>query len=355
MEKKVALITGITGQDGAYLARLLLSKGYEVHGVRRRSSSFNTGRIDSIYMDPHMKGNKFFLHYADLADSLSLSRLIRTIQPTEIYNLAAQSHVSVSFLQPEYSLDVNAIGSLRLLELLHQENSARSIKFYQASTSELFGSAPAPQSEITPMQPQSPYAISKLAAYWLVRNYRDGYGIFASNGILFNHESPIRGETFVTRKITQAMARIKLGTQDKLYLGNLDSKRDWGHARDFVEAQYLIMQNDLPEDYVIATGEQHSVRDFVELVALNLDIKLNWEGSGLSEVGRDQSSGKVVIEIDPSYFRPLEVWSLLGEASKAKSQLGWSPSTSFESLVEEMSIYDLELAMGRSPVIKWLN
>jgi GDPmannose 4,6-dehydratase len=355
MPKKVALITGVTGQDGAYLARLLLNQGYEVHGVRRRSSSFNTGRIDSIYVDPHLRENKFFLHYADLADTLSLSRLITIIQPTEIYNLAAQSHVSVSFLQPEYSLDVNAIGSLRLLELLHQENSSKSIKFYQASTSELFGSAPAPQSETTPMQPQSPYAISKLAAYWLVRNYRDGYGIFACNGILFNHESPIRGETFVTRKITQAMARIKLGLQEKLYLGNLDSKRDWGHARDFVEAQYLIMQNDYPEDYVIATGEQHSVREFVELVALNLDVKLSWEGSGLSEVGRDISTGKVVIEIDPSYFRPLEVWSLLGVANKAENQLGWKPKTSFATLVEEMSTYDLELAKGRNPEIKWLN
>jgi GDPmannose 4,6-dehydratase len=355
MLKKVALITGVTGQDGAYLARFLLNQGFEVHGLRRRSSSFNTGRINSIYFDPHTRGNKFFLHYADLTDTLSLSRLIRTIQPTEIYNLAAQSHVSVSFIQPAYSLDVNAIGSLRLLELLHQESFSSPIKFYQASTSELFGSAPAPQSEITPMQPQSPYAISKLAAYWLVRNYRDGYGIFASNGILFNHESPIRGETFVTRKITQGMARIKLGLQDKLYLGNLDSKRDWGHARDFVEAQYLIMQNDFPDDYVIATGEQHSVREFVELVALNLDIKLNWEGSGLFEIGRDVSTGKVVIEIDPSYFRPLEVWSLLGDANKAKYQLGWKPRTSFVTLVEEMSIYDLELAKGKNPEIKWLN
>ncbi len=341
---KRALITGITGQDGAYLAEFLLQKGYEVHGVKRRSSLFNTDRIDHLYQDPHDRGRRMILHYGDLTDSTNLIRIIQECQPDEIYNLAAQSHVAVSFETPEYTANSDAIGTLRILEairILRLENKTR---FYQASTSELYGKVQEiPQKETTPFYPRSPYAVAKLYAYWITVNYREAYGIYGCNGILFNHESPLRGETFVTRKITRALARIKLGLQDRLYLGNLDAKRDWGHARDYVEMQYLILQQDTPDDYVIATGVQYSVRDFVSIAARKLGISVSWKGSGVDEKGYD-NDGKCIVEVDPRYFRPTEVETLLGDATKARVKLGWTARTTFEQLVEEMVTADLESA-----------
>src|SRR5690348_14668050 len=328
MAEKVALITGITGQDGAYLAALLLSKGYVVHGVKRRSSSFNTGRVDHLYVDSHEKGVKFFLHHGDLTDSTNLIRLVQESQPDEIYNLAAQSHVQVSFETPEYTANADALGTLRLLEairILKRENTTR---FYQASTSELYGSAPAPQSETTPFMPRSPYAVAKLYGYWITVNYREAYGIHASNGILFNHEGPTRGETFVTRKITRAVAAIHQGFQSRLYLGNLDAKRDWGHARDYVEAMWLIAQQERPGDYVVATGETHTVREFVELAFAEVGRRIVWRGTGTDEIGFDAATGKDLVKVDTRYFRPTEVDDLLGDASKAAAVLGWHPTTS---------------------------
>ncbi|MCP5299936.1 MAG: GDP-mannose 4,6-dehydratase [Chromatiaceae bacterium] len=343
--KKTALITGITGQDGAYLAEFLLGKGYEVHGLKRRSSLFNTDRIDHLYQDPHVDHRNFILHYGDLTDSPSLIRVIQGIQPDEIYNLAAQSHVAVSFESPEYTANADAIGALRILEairILGLENKSR---FYQASTSELFGKVQEiPQRESTPFYPRSPYAVAKLYAYWITVNYREAYGIYACNGILFNHESPIRGETFVTRKITRALARIKLGLQDKVYLGNMNSKRDWGHARDYVEMQWLMLQQNEPEDFVIATGKQYSVREFVEIAASHVDMEIEWRGEGLDEKGVERKTGKVIIEVDPRYFRPTEVETLLGDPTRAREKLGWTPKISFEHMVQEMMQTDLELA-----------
>ena len=342
--KKTALITGITGQDGAYLAELLLGKDYVVHGVKRRTSLFNTDRIDHLYQDPHVDGRNFILHYGDMTDSSSLTRIIQQTQPDEIYNLAAQSHVAVSFEEPEYSANADALGALRTLEAMRILGLEKKTRYYQASTSELFGLArESPQTETTPFYPRSPYGVAKLYAYWITVNYREAYGMFACNGILFNHESPVRGETFVTRKITRALARIKLGLLDCLYLGNLDAQRDWGHARDFVLAQWLMLQQDQPEDYVIATGEQHSVRDFVNAAAHELDIALRWEGSGKSEKGLD-ASGKCIVAVDARYFRPTEVDSLLGDATKAKRQLGWAPTIRFRELVQEMAREDLKAA-----------
>jgi len=341
---KKALITGITGQDGAYLAELLLSKGYEVHGIKRRASLFNTARIDHLYEDPHAPKPKFILHYGDLTDSSSLIHIVQQVKPDEIYNLGAQSHVQVSFEQPEYTADADALGPLRLLEAIRILGLEKTTKFYQASTSELYGLVQeVPQRETTPFYPRSPYAVAKMYAYWICVNYREAYGIYACNGILFNHESPLRGETFVTRKITRGLARIKLGLQDSLFLGNLDSKRDWGHARDYVEMQWLMLQQDEPRDYVIATGEQFSVREFVQRCAAILELPLTWEGSGLSERAVDDQ-GKVVVAIDPRYFRPTEVESLLGDATKAKTELGWTPRTSFDELVREMITTDLSSA-----------
>ena len=334
---KKALITGITGQDGAYLAEFLLKKGYEVHGIKRRSSSFNTARIDHLYQDPHVEDRNFILHYGDLTDSTNLIRIIQDVQPDEIYNLAAQSHVAVSFESPVYTANADAVGTLRLLESIRILGLVDKTRFYQASTSELFGKvSEVPQKETTPFYPRSPYAVAKLYAYWIAVNYREAYGIHASNGILFNHESPIRGETFVTRKITRAAARISLGLQDKLYLGNLDSKRDWGHARDFVVAQWLVLQQSEPDDYVIATGEQYSVREFCELAFAEAGIGLRWEGSGVNEKGIDSKNNRCLIEVDPKYFRPTEVETLLGDATKAREKLGWKPKISFKSLVKEM-------------------
>jgi GDPmannose 4,6-dehydratase len=341
---KKALITGVTGQDGAYLAELLLSKGYEVHGIKRRASLFNTNRIDHIYEDPHAIGRHFMLHYGDLTDASSLIRIVQEVKPDEIYNLAAQSHVKVSFEQPEYTADADALGTLRLLEAIRIAGLEKLTRFYQASTSELYGLVrETPQKETTPFYPRSPYAVAKLYAYWITVNYREAYGLFACNGILFNHESPKRGETFVTRKITRALSRIKVGLQDTLYLGYLDAKRDWGHARDYVEMQWLMLQQEEPKDYVIATGEQHSVRDFVDLTASFLDIKINWEGEGAEEKGLD-SSGNVIVAIDPRYYRPTEVNSLLGDASKAGRELGWQPRVTFRELVKEMTEEDLKVA-----------
>jgi GDPmannose 4,6-dehydratase len=394
--KKVALITGVTGQDGSYLAEFLLNKGYEVHGIKRRTSLFNTDRIDHLYQDPHEKSRRFVLHHGDMTDSSSLTRIVQQVQPGEIYNLAAQSHVAVSFEEPEYTADSDALGTLRLLEAIRILGLEKKTRFYQASTSELYGKAvETPQRETTPFYPRSPYGVAKLYAYWITVNYREAYGLFACNGILFNHESPVRGETFVTRKITRAMARIKLGLEDCLYLGNLNAKRDWGHARDFIEAQWLMLQQAEPEDYVIATGEQHSVREFVETVAAELDMKIRWEGKGVKEVGildshhpvtfgatppraggetdaRRQtpdasprgrgggssalstphsspltphpSQGQVIVAVDPRYFRPAEVDSLLGDASKARKKLGWRPKVKFSELVSEMVQQDLKLA-----------
>lgn len=341
---KVALITGVTGQDGAYLAEFLLNKGYIVHGLKRRASSFNTARIDHLYRDPHEDGVRFFLHHGDLTDSSSLIRIIQQVQPDEIYNLAAQSHVAVSFEEPEYTANSDALGALRVLEAIRILKLEKKTRFYQASTSELYGLVQEiPQKETTPFYPRSPYAVAKMYAYWITVNYREAYGIYACNGILFNHESPVRGENFVTRKITRALARIKLGLQKQLYLGNLDAKRDWGHARDYVEVQWLMLQQDKPEDFVIATGVQYSVRDFVNAAAEELGIKVRWEGGGVDEKGYDVN-GNCIISVDPRYFRPTEVETLLGDASKAKEKLGWQPKTTFEELVKEMVREDLKTA-----------
>jgi len=340
---KKALITGITGQDGAYLAELLLSKGYEVHGIKRRSSLINTDRIDHLYQDPHEINRKFILHHGDLTDSTSLIRIIQEVQPDEIYNLAAQSHVAVSFEVPEYTANSDAIGALRILEAIRILKLQNKTKYYQASTSELYGEVKqTPQNEKTPFYPRSPYAVAKLYAYWITVNYREAYKIYACNGILFNHESPVRGETFVTRKITRGLVKIKLGLQKKLFLGNLNAMRDWGHAKDFVEAQWLMLQQEKPEDFVIATGKQYSVKDFINLASKNLDMKIDWNGKDLNETG--SFNGENIIEIDPRYFRPTEVETLLGDASKARKRLNWSPKISFEELVEEMVEADLKLA-----------
>jgi GDPmannose 4,6-dehydratase len=339
-----ALITGVTGQDGAYLAEFLLSKGYEVHGIKRRSSLFNTNRIDHIYEDLHQLGRQLTLHYGDMTDGGGLIRIVRDVQPDEIYNLAAQSHVKVSFEEPEYTANTDGLGTLRLLEAIRAAGLEEKARFYQASTSELYGLVrEVPQTETTPFYPRSPYAIAKLFAYWITVNYREAYGIYACNGILFNHESPQRGETFVTRKITRALSRIKLGQQDRLYLGNLDAKRDWGHARDYIEMQWLMLQQKEPRDYVIATGEQHSVRDFVTLAASFLDMEIAWEGEGAGEQGVD-ANGNVIVSVDPRYYRPTEVSSLLGDASKARKELGWSPRVTFRELVKEMAEEDLRVA-----------
>ena len=339
---KKALITGITGQDGAFLAELLLRKGYEVHGIKRRSSLFNTQRIDHLYRDPHEKDLRFILHHGDLTDATNLIRVIQQVQPDEIYNLAAQSHVQVSFETPEYTANCDAMGPLRILEALRKLGLGRSVRFYQASTSEMFGHAlQSPQNERTPFYPRSPYGAAKVYAYWITVNYREAYGMHASNGILFNHESPIRGETFVTRKISRAVARIKIGLQEELYLGNLNARRDWGDARDFVEAMWLITQQDEPDDYVIATGEQHSVREFAEKAFAAVGISIVWEGRGADEVGLDSDTGKTLIRIDPRYFRPTEVHALLGDAAKARGRLGWSPKTGFDALVRNMVEEDL--------------
>ncbi|MCS5712341.1 GDP-mannose 4,6-dehydratase [Candidatus Berkiella aquae] len=342
---KRALITGITGQDGSYLAEFLLEKGYEVHGIKRRTSLFNTDRIDHLYQDPHVAKRRLVLHHGDLTDSSSLIRIIQQVQPDEIYNLAAQSHVAVSFEEPEYTANADAIGTLRLLEAIRILGLEKKTRFYQASTSELFGKVQTiPQNEATPFYPRSPYAVAKLYAHWITINYREAYNIFACNGILFNHESPVRGETFVTRKITRALARIKLGLQDCLYLGNLDSLRDWGHAKDYVEMQWLMLQQDNPDDYVIASGEQHSVREFVTIAAKELGITMRWEGQGEQEKGFDAASGACLVAVDPRYYRPTEVDTLLGDATKAKHKLGWTPKISFEALVKEMVVEDFKLA-----------
>lgn len=343
MEKrKVALITGITGQDGSYLAELLLEKGYEVHGIIRRASTFNTKRIDHLYQDPHEEDVKLFLHYGDITDSSNLNRLIEKIKPTEIYNLAAQSHVGVSFDSPEYTAEATGVSTLRILDAIRE--SGVKTKFYQASTSELFGGLPdtAPQSEKTPFYPKSPYGVAKLYSYWITVNYRESYDIFACNGILFNHESPRRGETFVTRKITRAAAAIHLGMQDKLYLGNLDAKRDWGHAKDYVEGMWRILQQDKPQDYVLSMNETHTVREFVELAFAELGYDIEWQGTGVDEKGIDKNTGKVLVEVDPKYFRPAEVELLWGDSTKARTELGWEPKYSFMDLVKEMVQSDLE-------------
>jgi GDPmannose 4,6-dehydratase len=341
---KRALITGVTGQDGAYLAELLLSKGYEVHGIKRRTSLFNTNRIDHLYEDPHKMGRHFLLHYGDLTDSSSLIQIVQQVKPDEIYNLAAQSHVKVSFEEPEYTANSDALGTLRLLEAIRIVGLEKVSRFYQASTSEMYGLVQeTPQKETTPFYPRSPYAVAKLYAYWITVNYREAYGIYACNGILFNHESPQRGETFVTRKITRALSRIKVGLQDSLYLGNMDALRDWGHARDYVEMQWLMLQQQEPKDYVIATGEQHSVREFVDLAASFLDMEIAWEGAGAEEKGRDKN-GNIIVAVDPRYYRPTEVETLLGDASKAKRELGWQPRITFRELVREMVEEDLKAA-----------
>ena len=349
---KKALITGITGQDGSYLAELLLAKGYQVHGIKRRTSMFNTARIDHLYQDPHVERQNLLLHYGDLTDTSSLIRVLQQAQPDELYNLAAQSHVMVSFEEPEYTANSDALGTLRLLEAIRTLGLVEKTRFYQASTSEMFGLVQEmPQRESTPFYPRSPYGVAKLYAYWITVNYRESYGIHASNGILFNHESGRRGETFVTRKITRALARIKVGLQDKLYLGNLDAKRDWGHARDYVEMMWLMLQQDQPQDYVIATGQQYSVRDFVERAAAHLGIRLQWKGEGVDEQGLD-TEGRVIVAVDPRYFRPAEVETLLGDASKAHRELGWKPRTSFAELVSDMVTEDLKEAERDSLVHK---
>jgi GDPmannose 4,6-dehydratase len=359
-QKKVALVTGITGQDGAYLTELLLAKGYAVHGLRRRASLFNTDRIDHLYHDPHNKGLDLTLHHGDLTDSSSLIRVVQEVQPDEIYNLAAQSHVAVSFEEPEYTANADALGALRLLEAIRITKLEKKTRFYQASTSELYGLVQEiPQKETTPFHPRSPYAVAKLYAYWITVNYRESYGIYACNGILFNHESPIRGETFVTRKITRALARIKLGLQECLYLGNLNALRDWGHARDYVEMQWLMMQQQTPEDYVIATGEQRSVREFVELAGKEIGIGIRWQGAGVEEKGFEEATGKCIVAVDPRYFRPAEVETLLGDPSKAKQKLGWVPRTTFHELVAEMMREDLKEAqrdeLARQNGFKYFN
>ena len=341
---KVALVTGVTGQDVAYLAELLLDKGYVVHGIKRRTSLINTDRIDHLYQDPHEPNRRFILHHGDMTDSSSLVRIIQQVQPNEIYNLAAQSHVAVSFEEPEYTANSDALGALRVLEAIRILGLEKKTRFYQASTSELYGLVQeTPQKETTPFYPRSPYAVAKLYAYWITVNYREAYGIYACNGILFNHESPVRGETFVTRKITRALARIKLGLQDCLYLGNLNSKRDWGHAKDYVEMQWLMLQQEQPEDFVIATGKQYSVRDFVDAAASELGIRMTWKGKDADEKGYDQS-GKCIIAVDERYFRPTEVDTLLGDATKAREKLGWTPKVTFDELVKEMVREDLRSA-----------
>lgn len=352
MTKKTALITGITGQDGSYLAEFLLGRGYAVHGVKRRTSLFNTDRIDHLYHDLHEQGPDLTLHHGDLTDSSGLVRIVQQVQPDEIYNLAAQSHVAVSFEEPEYTANSDALGTLRLLEAIRILKLEKKTRFYQASTSELYGLVQeTPQRETTPFYPRSPYGVAKLYAYWITVNYREAYGLYACNGILFNHESPVRGETFVTRKITRALARIKLGLQERLYLGNLDALRDWGHARDYVEMQWLMLQQEKPEDYVIATGEQHAVREFVEIAAREVGITIRWQGKGIEEKGFDAESGKCLVEVDPRYFRPAEVETLLGDASKAKRNLGWAPKITFHELVREMMQEDLKSAQ-RDELVK---
>lgn len=341
---KTALIIGVTGQDGTYLAELLLKKNYIVHGVKRRASLFNTDRIDHLYQDPHAENRNFILHHGDLTDSTNLIRIIQEVQPDEIYNLAAMSHVAVSFETPEYTANADGIGTLRVLEAIRLLGLEKKTKFYQASTSELYGLVQeTPQKETTPFYPRSPYAVAKLYAYWITVNYREAYGIYACNGILFNHESPIRGETFVTRKITRALARIKLGLQECVYLGNLDALRDWGHARDYVEMQWLMLQQEQAEDFVIATGEQYSVREFLEIAAAEINLNITWKGEGVNEVGLDQD-GKIIVRVDPRYFRPAEVATLLGDATKARTKLGWTPKISFKELVTEMMLSDLNAA-----------
>lgn len=345
MKKKIALITGITGQDGSYLAELLIKKGYEVHGIRRRASMFNTARIDHLYKDIHEPSVNMYLHFGDMTDTSSLMSIIQKVQPDEIYNLAAQSHVAVSFEEPEYTANSDALGALRVLETIRLLGLANRVRYYQASTSELYGLVQEiPQKETTPFYPRSPYAVAKLYAYWITVNYREAYGIYACNGILFNHESPARGETFVTRKITRALARIKLGLQDCLYLGNLNSRRDWGHARDYVEAQWLMLQQEVPHDLVIATGQQYSVRDFVNLASAELGMDIEWRGDSTDEIGVLRGTNNVVVRVDPRYFRPTEVETLLGDASKARNLLGWEPKISFNELVKEMIQEDLQQA-----------
>lgn len=340
---KIALITGVTGQDGAYLAEFLLNKGYIVHGIKRRSSLINTDRIDHLYQDPHVNNRNFILHYGDMTDSSSLTRIIQEAQPDEIYNLAAQSHVAVSFEEPEYTANSDALGPLRILEAIRILNLEKKTRFYQASTSELYGLVQeVPQKETTPFYPRSPYGVAKLYAYWITVNYREAYGLYACNGILFNHESPIRGETFVTRKITIALSRIKHRLQDKLYIGNLDAKRDWGHARDYVEMQWLMLQKDEPEDFVIATGVQYTVREFIEFAAKAVDIDITWQGQNENEKGFD-NEGNCIVEVDPRYYRPAEVESLLGDPAKAKEKLGWSPTTSLHEMIDEMMRADMQL------------
>src|SRR5216684_2065775 len=353
MAEKIALITGATGQDGAYLAEFLLARGYVVHGMKRRSSSFNTSRVDRLYRDPHEGGGRFFLHYGDLTDATNLFRLLQVIQPTEIYNLGAQSHVQVSFETPEYTANADALGTLRLLEAIRILDMGKRTRFYQASTAEMFGgTSGTPQRETTPFYPRSPYGAAKVYAYWITVNYREAYGLYACNGILFNHESPLRGETFVSRKISRALTRIHVGLQDTLHLGNLDSRRDWGHARDYVRAQWLMLQQDAAEDFVIATGKQFSVRDFVAAAATLLDMKIEWKGEGVDEVGIDTRSGRTLVRVDPRYFRPTEVETLLGDATKARQKLGWTAEVSFSELVAEMVESDLDLAKRDSLVAK---
>jgi GDPmannose 4,6-dehydratase len=352
MKNKVALITGVTGQDGAYLAEFLLNKGYEVHGIKRRSSSFNTDRIDHLYEDPHASNRRFFLHYGDLSDSLNLFNIIQKIQPDEIYNLGAQSHVAVSFESPEYTSDIVGLGALRLLEAIRILGLEKKTRYYQASSSELYGEAQeTPQKETTPFYPRSPYAVAKLYAYWISVNYREAYGIFACNGILFNHESPLRGETFVSRKITRALSRISLGLQETLYLGNLDARRDWGHAKDYIEMQWLMLQQDVPDDYCIATGMQYSVRDFVNFAWGHLGKTIKWQGSGVDEKGYDNETGALIVAVDSRYFRPTEVKALLGDPTKAKEKLGWKPQITLEELVHEMMENDISVAK-RDSLIK---
>jgi len=347
------LITGVTGQDGAYLSELLLSKGYSVHGIKRRSSSFNTQRVDHLYEDPHESAPRFLMHYGDLTDATNLIRLVQQIKPTEIYNLAAQSHVAVSFETPEYTANADGIGTLRLLEAIRILGMEERARFYQASTSELYGKVQeVPQKETTPFYPRSPYAAAKLYAFWITVNYREAYRMHASNGILFNHESPIRGETFVTRKITRAVAAIEAGAQDGLWLGNLDAQRDWGHARDYVEGMWRILQQEVPDDYVLATGEMHSVREFVELAFAELDCPIEWKGSGIDEVGIDSRNGRVLVRIDPRYFRPTEVEELLGDPSKAKRVLGWEHKTPFKELVSEMVASDMRSFRGSNLLLR---
>ena len=344
-QTKKALITGITGQDGAYLAEFLLRKGYEVHGIKRRASLFNTDRIDHLYQDPHVENQKFILHYGDLTDSTNLIRTVQDVQPDEIYNLAAQSHVAVSFESPEYTANSDALGTLRILEAIRILKMENKVRFYQASTSELFGEVQeTPQTEKTPFYPRSPYAVAKLYGYWITVNYREAYGMYCCNGILFNHESPLRGETFVTRKITRALARIKLGLQENLYLGNMNAKRDWGHAKDYVEMQWLMLQQDKPEDFVIATGKQYSVRDFVNAAAKELDMVINWQGEGIDEKGFLEGQQAPIVLVDSRYFRPTEVETLLGDPSKAKEKLGWTPKITFAELVAEMVREDMKIA-----------